>query len=57
MSVLNPILAEGTSQTHANAQVIQKQDTREYLLDMLKERMDHTMVHASLNQELVKEKY
>jgi len=27
------------------------------ILDLLKERMDHTMVHASLNQELVKDKY
>ncbi len=27
------------------------------ILDLLKERMDHTMVHASLNQELTKEKY
>ena len=27
------------------------------ILDLLKERMDHTMVHASLNQELVKEHY
>jgi hypothetical protein len=37
MSVLTPILPEGTSQNQPNAQVIQKQDTREYLLDMLKE--------------------
>ena len=37
MSVLNPILPDGTSQSHASAQVIQKQDTRDYLLDMLKE--------------------
>jgi nitrogenase delta subunit len=27
------------------------------ILDLLKERMDHTMVHASLNQELTKEQY
>lgn len=27
------------------------------ILDLLKDRMDHTMVHASLNQELTKEQY
>jgi len=27
------------------------------ILDLLKERLDHTMVHASLNEELKKEKY
>jgi nitrogenase delta subunit len=27
------------------------------ILDLLKERLDHTMVHASLNQELVKQQY
>jgi nitrogenase delta subunit len=27
------------------------------ILDLLKERMDHTMVHASLNKELTKQQY
>jgi nitrogenase delta subunit len=27
------------------------------IMQLLKERMDHTMVHASLNQELTKQQY
>jgi hypothetical protein len=40
MNVLTPVLPEGTPQSQppaTDAQVIQKRDTREYLLDMLKE--------------------